>query len=189
MPTIGVNTAVIKDDMILLTRRTDFDVWCLPGGGVEPNESLAEAARRETLEEVGLDVQLIGLVGLYSRPGWVGNGLHIVCFAADIIGGEIQIQLSEVAEARYFTLSELPESGQFLLGHRQRAIDALNGERGMVWFQDADWPYPENITRQEIYDQCAKSGLPTDEFYRRFVGVPGPRGTVLELPVDSAKTT
>ncbi|MFZ6028115.1 MAG: NUDIX domain-containing protein [Chloroflexota bacterium] len=181
MPSFGVNTAIVQNGQILLTRRIDFDVWCLPGGSVEANESLAEAARRETLEEVGLDVRLTGLVGLYSRPGWLSQGLHIAVFAGEIVGGALQCQASEVAEARFFALDELPEDGRFLLGHRRRALDALAGVRGAVWFHDAEWDFPAGITRQQVYDLCARSGLPSDEYYRRYVGRTGPRGEIQEI--------
>jgi len=53
MPALGINVAVISEDRILLTKRDDFEVWCLPSGGVEEGESLAEAAVRETKEETG----------------------------------------------------------------------------------------------------------------------------------------
>lgn len=181
MPSLGVNTAIIQDGKILLTRRTDFNVWCLPGGSLEPDESLAEASQRETLEEVGLEVHLTGLVGLYSRPGWIDGGLHIVVFSAKVVRGELKLQVSEVAEARFFPRVELPQDEYFLHGHRRRALDALDGVRGAVWFQDAEWPHPANITRQRLYQLCAESGLPSDEYYRRYVGKSGPRGDVLEV--------
>ncbi|MFW5692097.1 MAG: NUDIX domain-containing protein, partial [Chloroflexota bacterium] len=44
---MGANVAIIRGDEILLTRREDFEVWCLPGGLTEPGESLAQTARRE----------------------------------------------------------------------------------------------------------------------------------------------
>ncbi|HET7088248.1 MAG TPA: NUDIX domain-containing protein [Anaerolineae bacterium] len=47
MPNFGVTVAVIHDRQVLLTRREDFRVWCLPGGAVESGESVAEAAMRE----------------------------------------------------------------------------------------------------------------------------------------------
>lgn len=40
MPTIGTNVAVIRDGHVLLTRREDVAMWCLPGGGIEPGESI-----------------------------------------------------------------------------------------------------------------------------------------------------
>jgi len=179
MPSLGVNTAVLQDERILLTRRADFDVWCLPGGGVEPDESLAEAALRETLEEVGLHVRLTRLVGLYSRPGWVNQGLHVAVFAAQVTGGALNIQPDEVLEARFFTEAELPEA--MLLGHRRRALDALHGAAGVVWFSDAEWPYPPGVSRQDIYQLAGESGLTTREYYLQYVGKPGPRGEILEV--------
>ncbi len=62
---LGVTVAVIDEDRILLTKREDFEVWCLPGGGVDPGESVAQAAIREAREETGLEVQLTRLVGIY----------------------------------------------------------------------------------------------------------------------------
>ena len=64
MPGIATTVAVIQDKKILLTKRDDFEVWCLPGGGVEPGESLAQGAIREVHEETGLEVRLEELVGV-----------------------------------------------------------------------------------------------------------------------------
>ncbi|HSH01990.1 MAG TPA: NUDIX domain-containing protein, partial [Anaerolineae bacterium] len=65
---VGVNVAVIEGGKVLLTQREDFEVWCMPGGHVDGGESVAEAARREVLEETGLEVRLVSLVGVYSIP-------------------------------------------------------------------------------------------------------------------------
>ena len=70
MAGFGVNIAILKDGKILLTKREDFEVWCLPGGIVEPGESVVEAAVREAREETGLEVGLTRLVEIYSRPNW-----------------------------------------------------------------------------------------------------------------------
>lgn len=66
---LAVNVAVIDaHNRVLLTRREDFEVWCLPGGSVEEGESLAADAVREVSEETDLTVQLTRWVGIYSRP-------------------------------------------------------------------------------------------------------------------------
>jgi len=49
-PSIGVGVAVIEDGKILLTKRRDFPVWCIPGGHLSPGESLVDAAIREAKE-------------------------------------------------------------------------------------------------------------------------------------------
>ncbi|MEA1977398.1 MAG: NUDIX domain-containing protein, partial [Chloroflexota bacterium] len=69
LPPIVVSVAVLRDGQVLLTMREDFQVWCLPSGGVEFGEPVADAALRETREETGLDVRLTRLVGVYSRIG------------------------------------------------------------------------------------------------------------------------
>ena len=62
-----------RDASVLLLRRAVepcLGAWDLPAGYLDPGESPEEAARRETLEESGLEVDLVRLVGIYtSRPG------------------------------------------------------------------------------------------------------------------------
>jgi len=59
---------------LLLVRRRDSGVWELPGGRVDLGESALAAAVRETAEEAGLVVRIIGVVGLYTRPGQIVRG-------------------------------------------------------------------------------------------------------------------
>ena len=56
-------------ETILLEKRCDCGWWGLPGGWVEPGESLAVAAVREVLEETGLSVEVTHLIGVYSDSG------------------------------------------------------------------------------------------------------------------------
>ena len=66
-PKVGAEAAVLDSEgRILLVRRSDDGRWCLPCGWVEPNESPAEAAVRETREETGLVV----------RPTEAGRRVH-----------------------------------------------------------------------------------------------------------------
>ena len=61
-----------SEPSILLLRRAvqpGFGAWDLPAGYLDPGESFEVAARRETLEEAGIDVELVGLAGVYhSAP-------------------------------------------------------------------------------------------------------------------------
>ena len=93
---LAVNVAVLEVGRILLILREDFDVWCMPGGHVDPGESIAAAAVREVWEETGIEVRLDGLVGTYSRPLWIGGGFHVLVFTATKVGGALRGQPGEV---------------------------------------------------------------------------------------------
>ncbi len=56
-------------EIILIQRANEPRGWALPGGFVDYGESVEQAARREALEETGLRVDLLALLGVYSRPG------------------------------------------------------------------------------------------------------------------------
>jgi ADP-ribose pyrophosphatase YjhB (NUDIX family) len=62
-------SAIVPDSegRILLIRRTDNGYWAIPGGGVEPGESVSQATAREVKEETGFDCEVVGIVGVYSR--------------------------------------------------------------------------------------------------------------------------
>jgi 8-oxo-dGTP pyrophosphatase MutT (NUDIX family) len=83
---------VARDDgAVLLIRRTDNGNWALPGGAIEMNESAAEAAIRETFEETGIQVEVTGLLGVYSDPG------HVIHFTSN---DEVRREFSVVLTAR-----------------------------------------------------------------------------------------
>ena len=126
-------SAIIFDaarEKILLTRRTDNGLWCLPGGGIDPGESAAEACEREIREETGLRARVTRLIGVYSSPDWLveyedGNKAQIVAlsFEAEALDGNLTLN-SEVSEFGYFTPIEI-EHMDLMLNHVQRIQDAL----------------------------------------------------------------
>lgn len=127
---LGVS-AVIFDaaGRVLLTRRTDNGLWCLPGGALETGESVSEALRREVLEETGLDVEPTRLIGVYSDPHRIseyadGNRYHVVVlsFLCRAVGGELSCFTAETTGAGYFAPAALPPLVEV---HHQRIEDAL----------------------------------------------------------------
>ena len=167
MPGLAVNIAVIHEGKILLTKREDFETWILPSGGVEDGESLAQAAIRETKEETGLDVELTRLVGVYSRLSNMSPG-YMVLFAAKPVGGEEKCQEGETIAVEWFGFDEIPSP--LSLGHKRRIKDAIEGVSGVAVLQEYTLPaMPEKITRKDLMDLFAKSGLSRQEFYLKIV--------------------
>jgi len=162
MPGLAVIVAVIDNGKILLTKREDFEVWCLPGGGVEEGESLAEAGIREVKEETGLDVELTRLVGVYSRMGGGMNDVHAVLYAAKPIGGELKTQRYKTIDVTYFPFDELPV--EMLFGHKKRINDAIHRISGVSVRQEINIQDPK-YTRKELYEMRDRSGLSRQQFY------------------------
>lgn len=167
MVQLTVNIAIMQNGYVLLMKREDFEVWCLPGGGVDDGESVAQAAVREAREETGLDVELTRLVGIYTAPRWWFPGTQVVVFAARPTGGELQPQPGEVIDIGYFDPHALPEP--LLLGQRQRIADAVGGVSGIVSVRDSVWPFEHGMTREELYALRDRSGLSRQQFYLQFI--------------------
>lgn len=170
MPNFGVGIAILVGDRVLLTRREDFEVWCLPGGSVEEGESLAQTAQREAREETGLEIRIERLVGVYSRPKWRDGGAHEIIFAASPIGGALSPDPREVIETGWFGINDLPQP--ILPWMVQEIRDALGGVGGSaVWRQDLDWSFPAGLSRRELYRMRDESGLSRQDFYLKYASL------------------
>ena len=128
-------SAVIFDatrEKILLTRRADNGRWCLPGGHMESGESAAEACEREVLEETGLNVKAIRLLGVYSDPDQLviykdgGKAFFVVLnFEVTVLGGEVGLS-NETTAFGWFTADEM-ETMPIHANHTLRVRDAIRG--------------------------------------------------------------
>ena len=130
---IHVSVVVRREDSVLLVQErkaVNHGLWNLPGGHLEPGETVQDGARREAREETGLEVTLLSLVGIYTtlRP----PDYHAIryVFRADYDEGEA-IAGDDILAARWFSpadLAMLPDAqmaGQASL--RRILADAQNG--------------------------------------------------------------
>ncbi len=69
-PLITVDAIIELADgkLVLVKRKYPPAGWAIPGGFVDPGESLAEAVRREAREETSLDIEVVSIFHVYSKP-------------------------------------------------------------------------------------------------------------------------
>ncbi len=116
---IAAYCIVIRNGEILLShwKEAGLAAWTLPGGGLEPGEDPADAARREVEEETGYAVELGELIGIDSRVVPAedrlrgGNGpMHAlrIIYRAEVIGGELRNEVDgSTDEANWFSVEEV----------------------------------------------------------------------------------
>jgi ADP-ribose pyrophosphatase YjhB (NUDIX family) len=107
-PKVAALTVIRWGDGILLGLRREnpgSGRWSFPSGFVDRGEVVEEAARRETREETGLEIELTGLVGVYSAPG---NPVVVIAYAAEVRGGTLTAD-DDLLELRCFDPDNLPE--------------------------------------------------------------------------------
>jgi ADP-ribose pyrophosphatase YjhB (NUDIX family) len=129
---LGCSAILFDEDRknVLLTQRTDNGLWCLPGGMVDPGESIVDGCVREVLEETGLIVKVKRLSGVYSDPNRLivypdGNKAHVVVLAIEVekAGGSLGLS-DETSGASYFPVETAVEMDLFH-DHATQIRDAL----------------------------------------------------------------
>nr|WP_306265389.1 NUDIX hydrolase [Pararhizobium sp. IMCC3301] len=107
-PVPAVCIAVWHDEMVLLVRRgrePNKDLWALPGGKVDPGETILEAAKRELFEETNLRAELHDI---FHRKEIVGAGFHyqLHCLSAVNPAGELRAG-DDASEARWYSPDDI----------------------------------------------------------------------------------
>lgn len=124
LPSVTV-LPVDLEGRVLLVHQAEFRAWGTIGGAVDVDESPADAAHRETAEEIGTDVELTAILGAVGGPDFritYPNGDQCAyvstIFEARIIGRPPQPDEDEVNALRWFTRTELlsePALGSFAI--------------------------------------------------------------------------
>jgi ADP-ribose pyrophosphatase YjhB (NUDIX family) len=133
---LSVSAVVWRQDdrrELLLMQRSDNAHWGIPGGFVEPGESVEQAVAREVAEETGVTIVVGRLIGVYSDPARMvveypdGQRVHVVnlCFEARPIGRGTATTPDEALASGYFALEALPDP--LVPIHRVRIEDAVAG--------------------------------------------------------------
>ncbi|MBI3329907.1 MAG: NUDIX domain-containing protein [Nitrospinae bacterium] len=107
---IGVGGAVVYEGRLLMVRRASRrgrGNWQVPGGFIEPDETIEAAVVREVAEEAGVQAEVVGVLGIRSRYDPAnGNSMYVILLLRPI-SGEPTPDGQEVDQARYFTLEEI----------------------------------------------------------------------------------
>jgi ADP-ribose pyrophosphatase YjhB (NUDIX family) len=107
-PKVAAGAIVAVDGRVVLVKRgipPSIGKWVFPGGYVDRGEPTDVAAVREVSEECGLDVEIQGLVGVFSYPG---VPVVLVVYDAAPVGAALSDGDHEVLEVATFLPSEIP---------------------------------------------------------------------------------
>lgn len=120
MPVILVGSTVIvlnEKREVLLQFRSDISMWGLPGGAMEPGETLEETAERELYEETGLrasKLQFLTILSGHQDYFKYPNGDEVfgvtAVFLAEQVDGQLSAVDGESLALNYFSLNALPSN-------------------------------------------------------------------------------
>ena len=116
---VGVAVMILKGDKVLLGHRHADPVkagselhgegtWTLPGGKVDFGEKLSEAARREVLEECGMDVEALEVISLGDEIIPDKHFVTVGFLAKNFFGEPKVMEPDEITEWKWFDLDDIP---------------------------------------------------------------------------------
>ncbi len=115
---IGVGVGAIifneEDEILLLHREKapEAGCWSIPGGKVELFENIEDAIKREVKEELGIDIEIVELVGVTNHIV-EDEGMHWIAptFLTKIVGGQVKnMEPKKHGAIKWFSVENLPEN-------------------------------------------------------------------------------
>lgn len=112
--TYGVKCVVRYEDEVLMVKNSygGWNRWMFPGGGVNNGETPESAAKREVVEEVGIDGMNFQKIGEYTSAKEYKQDTVSV-FVCETKNKELRLDPNEIAEARWFNINNLPEISEY----------------------------------------------------------------------------
>jgi 8-oxo-dGTP diphosphatase len=124
---VSCSALIERGGEYLMARRRDIGFWNLPGGGLEAGEAVEEGLAREVMEEIGITIRVVRLVGVYSKPQ---KNEVVLTFLCKLATEDEPRTSDEVSEVGWFAPDKLP--ADTLPKHRQRVNDAALGQREAI---------------------------------------------------------
>jgi 8-oxo-dGTP diphosphatase len=129
-PKLTVDAVILYNGRIVLIRRKNPPFqgkFALPGGFVEIGETVEAAVVREALEETGLSIEIVKLLGVYSDPRRDPRGHTVSVVYLSVGSGDLKAG-SDASDAYLFDISDLPEMAfdhNTILEQSQGEIDGI----------------------------------------------------------------
>jgi len=109
---VAVNVIFKKDGCVLLGKRigrVGYGLWCVPGGKLEPGESLLGGARREAEEETGVKVDGLIFSSIINDPEGGTHWIHVNFVAGNLDPRPVVTEPEKFEKWEFFSPDQLPE--------------------------------------------------------------------------------
>lgn len=134
---LHVSVALLRNNTLLLVQEEkpeNFEKWNLPGGHLEDNETILEGACREALEETGLTVTPVGLVGVWRTHR---AGYQAARFVYRAVASGEPVAGDQILAVRWFTLAEIE---QLPAEQRVAGLDVVASAAFSAAFSGVEYP-------------------------------------------------
>ncbi|MFD1135271.1 NUDIX hydrolase [Paenibacillus urinalis] len=183
-------TLPIRELKVMLIKRKSWPFagkWALPGGFCQENESIYDAAKRELMEETGVDGGHLEYLGVYSQPGRDPRG-WIISHAFFALVEEWMLEHRQAADdaedVGLFTIREALNELELGFDHRTIIEDAYKRiQQQMLQTTIARQFLPQHFTLSELY-QVIQSVVPDFEepnFIRKITSTRSRQGIIEDV--------